>query len=489
MSQQQHSDDFWADDHLERQQEAAYLTHYLAARYQAKAKEEGFVLALNADWGMGKSFMIDRWSKDMEVAGHPVVSFDAWENDFTAEPLVAFIAELDKALDPYFSKIPAGTHLRQEWLEQAKAALVPCLKVAGFALVKHAAGMGAEQVTNLFHSYQGDSFAADEEAADKRGFDEKDLKEKLARAVEESLKSHNNTKVAISAFKKRLGILIEHLAKESDIQLPVCVFIDELDRCRPDYAIRLLEGVKHLFGVPGIHFIVATNLIELSHSVRAVYGSGFSADRYLKRFFDMEYSLPEPDNQKFAAELMTPFAAITRARFLTGFESIFESSDLPAKGLVYIFSISAVAFELTLRDQQQVSRIIEAALLSLGDATIHIHFLVFLAMLYQKNSQVYRTVARAKNLTEATGFFTVYPRNGTGFRIPRTDSSGGYDVISPMDVATLYFEALDPNGYRSRAASASFPANLHYEITQTQLGGVVVSNYIDIVRRAGRFSK
>lgn len=73
------------------------------------------------------------------------------------------------------------------------------------------------------------------------------------------------------------------------------VFIDELDRCRPNFAIEVLEVIKHIFDIEGVVFVVATNTNELQHSIKAVYGSGFDANKYLMRFFNRTYELPAPD--------------------------------------------------------------------------------------------------------------------------------------------------------------------------------------------------
>ncbi|WEF32985.1 KAP family P-loop NTPase fold protein [Pseudoduganella chitinolytica] len=503
--------DLWADDHLGRKDEAVYLTSYLAARYRAKASEAGFVLAVNGDWGMGKSFMLERWSKDMEVAGHPVITFNSWENDFTPEPLVAFIAELDKGLAPSFAKLPPASRLRAAWYEQAKAVLVPCLKVTGMAVLKQAAGIGASQLDDIWNARDDDaegnppakdggSATAGTHAAgkgkddakdDDAKFDAKGLGEKLNKAVEETLKAHNNTKQAISAFKKRLASLIEHLRSEAGVSLPVYVFIDELDRCRPDYAIRLLEGIKHLFGVPGLHFIVATNLTELAHSVRSVYGAGFAAERYLKRFFDMEYALPEPVSARYAEELMTPVAGLTQATFITGFETLYAPGTFSAKALPYLFDNYAIGFELSLRDQAQVARILEAALLSLGTTPVHIHFLVFLAMLYQKNSQVYQRVLKAKNIEGPTGFAAACPRmDTTELLVPTEYNSGDHEFIKLTDIANVYFDFI---GYRDAShASASpdvFPSNLYQRMMGDDTARATINRYLEVVRHAGRFSK
>ena len=63
---------------------------------------------------------------------------------------------------------------------------------------------------------------------------------------------------------------------------PLVVVIDELDRCRPDYAISLLEIVKHFFSVPNIHFILGVNLDALCHSVKVRYGESFDGRGYLR---------------------------------------------------------------------------------------------------------------------------------------------------------------------------------------------------------------
>nr|GEU29198.1 hypothetical protein [Tanacetum cinerariifolium] len=352
----------WDDDFLNRRDEANYLSEYLAARYHVKKNERGFVLAINGDWGLGKSFLIDRWSSDLKKSGHPVIMFNSWENDFTTEPLVAFISELNSALDIYFSKMPQGQIILKSWLNQAKAVLVPTLKVVGLAALKHGAGVGMQEL-NTYVLGTGEN--EHKEIVD---IDTKEIAEKLEKVIEEELKSHVNVKKSIQNFKTILSDLVNFLEDQAGTQLPIFIFIDELDRCRPDYAIKLLEGIKHLFGIPGIHFIVATNLSELAHSIRAVYGEQFGAERYLKRFFDMEYSLPEPEGIEFAAELMTPISQLTNANFIIGMESTLHADAYPAKNLSYVFLRYALAFDLRLRDQQQAAKILEAALLTLGNS-------------------------------------------------------------------------------------------------------------------------
>ena len=75
------------------------------------------------------------------------------------------------------------------------------------------------------------------------------------------------------------------------------MIIDELDRCRPDYALQLIETVRHLFAVEGVVVLLAINREELCHSIQSLFGNDFGADRYLRRFVDVTFTLPPPSKE------------------------------------------------------------------------------------------------------------------------------------------------------------------------------------------------
>ncbi|MCI6479958.1 MAG: KAP family NTPase [Spirochaetia bacterium] len=77
------------------------------------------------------------------------------------------------------------------------------------------------------------------------------------------------------------------------------VFIDELDRCKPSYAVKLLERIKHYFSNDRITFVFSVNIYELQHTIRKFYGDNFNGSRYLDRFFDLRISLPPVNLEKF----------------------------------------------------------------------------------------------------------------------------------------------------------------------------------------------
>ncbi|WMJ88902.1 KAP family P-loop NTPase fold protein [Anaerocolumna sp. MB42-C2] len=96
--------------------------------------------------------------------------------------------------------------------------------------------------------------------------------------IEEEIKS-----ILKSIFN---DIITEHTQK-------LLIIIDELDRCRPDYAVKLLEKVKHFFDDERVIFLFATNKEQLVHTIKNFYGYHFDGTTYLNRFFDFQFSLKD----------------------------------------------------------------------------------------------------------------------------------------------------------------------------------------------------
>ncbi len=116
--------------------------------------------------------------------------------------------------------------------------------------------------------------------------------------AEQRLSRYTEACKSVKAFRSVLQEAAGSLRKANG-NLPLIVAIDELDRCRPSYAVELLEVAKHLFAVDHIVFVLAVNCEQLAHAVRALYGNGFDAEGYLRRFFDVDCQLPEPSRDAF----------------------------------------------------------------------------------------------------------------------------------------------------------------------------------------------
>ncbi len=297
-------DEIWKNDFFERRKEAELLEQYLESvwkRPNLREDSNGFVLAVDADYGMGKTFFLTRFAKQMAM-NHPVAYIDAWKDDLHDEPMIAILATLEEALEPYFKKKP-------EVEQQFKTVVKKAQKIGGL-IVK---GVAFRALGAIFTPKIVD-FIADTLSSNDTQIDKDDLettindaeKDAIAGAgkVSEIIKEESDlrsrisklkeSKSAIEDMKNALRQLVESLKTNDETYAPIVIIIDELDRCRPTYAIKLLEEVKHLFDVEGLVFVLGTNKSQLSKAVSHSYGRDFDGYSYLGRFFDRQYKLKPP---------------------------------------------------------------------------------------------------------------------------------------------------------------------------------------------------
>ena len=256
------------EDLLKRSEEADSLQNYLLKRYE-QIPLKPFTLNINAEWGYGKTYFLQQLANKCAVDGHPVVYFDAWKNDYTKEPLLAFMSELNGQLDEYLDT-------REQ---KAKNILK---KIAEFSLP-----IIFSIIAKRFTGYSIDQL--NEMLSEDKGIEKEKTEDKVSSLVSNmtkiTLEEHFRTKNSINDFKENMKNLLKKIESYKNKKLPLFILIDELDRCRPNYAIELLENIKHLFDIEGIYFIIATDSRQLSHSINAVYGDNFASEKYLKRFF------------------------------------------------------------------------------------------------------------------------------------------------------------------------------------------------------------
>ncbi|MBG8560200.1 hypothetical protein I4436_11310 [Pseudomonas qingdaonensis] len=248
----------WADDFMGRRASADFLTKYLLANDHVR------VLNVNSAWGAGKSFFLERWAKELS-SKHICVYFNAWESDYSSEPLVALMAVLEQQLTDSVSL--GATAVGKRVIDVTSN------------LIKKGTPLIAR---GLFMKFTGVNFndligEGGGEAAGK-------LVEDL---ISEQASAAGNVADFKAALRERFSQARENQGKEA----PVFIFIDELDRCRPTYAIELLERIKHFFDLEDCKFVVASDSKQLAQSIKVVYGQGFESGGYLRRFFDAEFSL------------------------------------------------------------------------------------------------------------------------------------------------------------------------------------------------------
>lgn len=228
-------------------------------------------MAVDAAWGAGKTTFLKMWAQHLRNEGFPVVEFNAWETDFTGDPFVALSSEITEGLAEWDSPTVADK------IKETKETAQKVLRWVAPGAIRLASGFIPIVGTELGKT-AGDY-------------------------AEELLTDYPEARQSVKEFKSELEKLAVVLW-ESGEHKPLVVFIDELDRCRPSYAIELLETGKHIFGVDHIVFIMAVNRAELSKSVKALYGDEFDAEGYLKRFFDIDFVLPAPNREQFINGLL-----------------------------------------------------------------------------------------------------------------------------------------------------------------------------------------
>jgi hypothetical protein len=292
-------EEIWTDDLLNRKADACFLNDFLVARVAERQRAGipgAYVLNINAAWGEGKSYFLARFAKMLRGSGHVVACVNAWTDDHADDPLLSVMASIEAAVESdRFLKKPARKLMRDLALVGGRLAAVAAKgavqqaakKIFGesaeelFKTLGHATGAGAESIAYDASNEMGKFW--DEEA----------------KALLSKFKEGKRT---IAQFQKYLSQFVDHLRVEG--RGPLFVLIDELDRCRPPYALALLERVKHLFDVPEVVFIIATDTEQLQHAVAAVYGGGFDSARYLSRFFNRTYQFERPSRTQFVSELM-----------------------------------------------------------------------------------------------------------------------------------------------------------------------------------------
>ncbi|KKE85441.1 KAP family P-loop NTPase fold protein [Pseudoalteromonas luteoviolacea] len=216
-------------------------------------------MVIDGSWGTGKSEFCHKLINLMnEQESHHLIYIDAFKADHANEPLMTVLAEVIKVLPEDESK--------QSFVKKALPAVRYGLKTIAKAGVSHLLRQDAADVVDDFDKQI-------QQAADKT----------IDATVESILKDHVEA-------EKNLKALQEAMA-EIAAEKPIVLFVDELDRCRPNFAVDMLEIIKHTFDVNGVQFVLVTNTQQLKASVNHCYGAAVDAQRYLDKFIKFRFEL------------------------------------------------------------------------------------------------------------------------------------------------------------------------------------------------------
>jgi hypothetical protein len=226
--------------------------------------EGGLVLALSSKYGSGKTTFLNMWKSSLESTSEEsvadfVVYLNAWESDYYGDPLFAIISALVEQLDQ----------------EEKKAIdLIEAAKDLGWFSTA-IAGQIVKKFTGV------DAIAAGDVAEKK-----KNKRADTTVLSPDTFTLYMQRKEAMQALK----VAIQAFVTKSKPR--VIFLVDELDRCRPDYAISYLETIKHIFDLNGAVFILAADRNQLENSAKTAFGRNLDFEEYYRKFIHREVSLP-----------------------------------------------------------------------------------------------------------------------------------------------------------------------------------------------------
>lgn len=229
---------------------------------------ESLVIGLDARFGSGKSTFLKMWrnrlaTTEVNEKKQLVISVNAWDDDYCGDPLVSLISALIDAFG--------------EDSQDAKP-LKDAAKDVGWFL----AGLGNQVVSK----FTGIDVVAAGDLAEKKKVENQEVPGSF-------FDLYSSKRKALHALKNAIRAAVE---KESGI----LIMVDELDRCRPDYAISYLETIKHVFDVRGMTFVLAVDRRQLECSAKAAFGADLDFPEYFRKFVQREVPLPLPKEENFS---------------------------------------------------------------------------------------------------------------------------------------------------------------------------------------------
>jgi hypothetical protein len=324
LSDIMNKDSPWSDDKLGRAKFANLLCKVLATI------DQPFVISLDAPYGSGKTYFASRIYQDLLNANHACIFINAWETDFADDPFTAIVSELTEQL----------AALRLVDAQNSKKSIA---KLAGNYVLRRvipaAVRLGTAGIIDI----------ADVSSILNVTDIEKEAANVAAQIGEDRLRNFLDVKKSLVDFRHFLMDLTDKISKSGKFRSrTLYIFIDELDRRKPKYAIELLEIIKHLFSVNGIVFILSAHHAQLERCVANAYGLGVDQQGYLRRLIDWNYTLPDASKLEFVNFLYDRFA-------------LSEVKNLDRENVCFVLSFFATKWSFSLRTLEQCFTLLNLA--------------------------------------------------------------------------------------------------------------------------------
>lgn len=239
--------------------------------------EGNMFISLDARWGGGKTFYVRQIEKTLEYLTMKKFGTDDIQDELNKmKPYFVGTALEEVALKNSYFPVYYNAWLYDDHTDPLLSLLYVVVKKCGKIINPQLTKEKSDRIKQMLQSIQVNFpfFSINGEqvvnaVSNKNIFEEIQLAEDI----------RNEVKLIFDE------VIVEQAQK-------LVIFIDELDRCRPSYALEMLERIKHYFDDDRIIFVVSVNKEQLTHTITTYYGEGFDSTGYLNKFFDIEAYLP-----------------------------------------------------------------------------------------------------------------------------------------------------------------------------------------------------
>ena len=252
-------------------------------------------MVIDGGWGTGKTEFCQKLIRLMQQQrrNYQPVYIDAFRSDHSGEPLLALLAEIIKTCTPEDTDGQPSEKRKNITRKIAKAAgfgIKTVVKAAASHLLKQSTDDLAEGLQQIMND----------------GQDADSLAETVTDAAA-TIASHTIDATVEALLKEQIEAeknleTLKACLKELAAEKPIILFIDELDRCRPDYAVDMLEVIKHVFDVENVKVVLVTNTKQLRAAINHRYGMEVDAQKYLDKFLKYSFALPDKVVARFEEE-------------------------------------------------------------------------------------------------------------------------------------------------------------------------------------------
>ncbi len=247
------------DDKLNRLKQVTWLSNLI----KDLDNKDSYILGLESPRWSWKTFFLKMFKSELENEennGIKVIYLNTFSLDYIDDPLLVLLGKINEEL-------PKSEQQKQKFVK----------------ITKKLAPLWWKLLSRIF--FWGIDITAIPDEIEKAI--DKDLWDYTEKLLESYLHIENN----IKELRQLLGKLKEEYSK-------VIFIVDELDRCKPDFALNLLEFIKHIFDISGYIFILSYDKEQLNELIKYRYGN-INPEVYIQKFVDFEFSLSQFEKDEF----------------------------------------------------------------------------------------------------------------------------------------------------------------------------------------------